>query len=102
METPSLERRASLAGKVSYKKSLPNLPHFLFHLNWCVYIMCFPGELQSILCAAFSPAGVAYSGTLSGDVYKWKGHTLQSVIKAAHKVQAYANTSANASANTTR
>ncbi len=49
---------------------------------WC---LC-AGELQSILCAAFSATGEAYTGTLSGDVYKWKGHHLHSVVKTAHKV----------------
>lgn len=44
------------------------------------------GELQSVLCAVFSSADTTYTGTLSGDVYKWKGHTLLSVIKNAHSV----------------
>ena len=44
------------------------------------------GELQSILCAKFASEEIVYSGTLSGDVYKWKGHTLFSVIKRAHLV----------------
>ena len=46
-----------------------------------------PGELQSILCAAFCSADVAVTGTLGGDIYKWKGHTLSSVIKGAHNVR---------------
>ena len=49
------------------------------HVYVCV------GELQSILCAAFTATGEVYTGTLSGDIYKWKGHHLHSVIKAAHK-----------------
>ena len=44
------------------------------------------GELQSILCAAYVRDDITYTGTLSGDVYQWKGHTLQSVIKGAHNV----------------
>ena len=44
------------------------------------------GELQSVLCAVFASEEVCYSGTLSGDVYKWSGHTLQAVIKRAHLV----------------
>lgn len=44
------------------------------------------GELQSILCAAYARDDITYTGTLSGDVYQWKGHTLQSVIKGAHNV----------------
>ena len=50
-------------------------------------VTCFTvGELQTILCAAFSADGGLYTGTLSGDIYKWEGHTLQSVIKGAHQV----------------
>ena len=44
------------------------------------------GELQSILCAVYTSSDIVYTGTLSGDLYKWKGHTLQSTIKGAHKV----------------
>lgn len=44
------------------------------------------GELQSILCAVYASNDIVYTGTLSGDVYKWKGHTLQSTIKGAHQV----------------
>ena len=39
-----------------------------------------------MLCAAYAASGDLYTGTLSGDIYKWKGHNLHSVIKAAHKV----------------
>ena len=45
------------------------------------------GELQTILCAAFSADGFAYTGTLGGEIYKWEGHTLQSVVKNAHQVK---------------
>lgn len=44
------------------------------------------GELQTILCATFSADGSVYTGTLNGEIYKWEGHTLQSVIKGAHQV----------------
>ena len=38
------------------------------------------------MCAAFSSADITYTGTLGGDVYKWKEHSLLSVIKNAHSV----------------
>ena len=44
-------------------------------------------ELQTILCAAFSTDGSVYTGVLNGEIFKWEGHTLQSVIKGAHQVQ---------------
>ena len=44
------------------------------------------GELQTILCLGFGSADTVFSGTLSGDIYQWKGHTLASVIKGAHNV----------------
>ena len=54
--------------------------------------MCFSeGELQSVLCAAFVSAEVAVTGTLSGDLYKWIGHTLSSVVKGAHHVSSHDN-----------
>ena len=55
----------------------------------CVIVLHVPhltGELQSILCVRCAPDDITYTGTLSGDLYKWKGHTLQSVIKGAHNV----------------
>ncbi len=48
--------------------------------------ICVLGELQSQLCAVFGSADTCYSGTLSGDVYKWKGHNLVTVIKRVHQV----------------
>lgn len=48
-----------------------------------------PGELQSILSAVFSSADIAFTGTLSGDVYKWKGHNLLSVVRGAHSGAIY-------------
>ncbi|KAL5463172.1 hypothetical protein EMCRGX_G032049 [Ephydatia muelleri] len=47
------------------------------------------GELQTILCATFSADGSVYTGTLNGEIYKWEGHTLQSVIKGAHQGSIY-------------
>ena len=51
-----------------------------------LYLSLSLGELQSILCAVYASSDIVYTGTLSGDLYKWKGHTLQSTIKGAHKV----------------
>lgn len=53
---------------------------------WSIFTIWLTGELQSILCAAFAPEEVCYTGTLSGDIYKWKGRNLLSVIKRAHMV----------------
>ena len=44
------------------------------------------GEIQTNLCLAFGPNDVTYSGTLSGEIYKWKGHNLSGTIPNAHKV----------------
>ncbi|KAK3093757.1 hypothetical protein FSP39_019782 [Pinctada imbricata] len=43
------------------------------------------GEIQSILCAAFGPEDTTYTGTLSGDIYVWRGNNLDRAIPAAHK-----------------
>ncbi|PFX18604.1 Echinoderm microtubule-associated protein-like 6 [Stylophora pistillata] len=42
------------------------------------------GEIQTNLCLAFGPNDVTYSGTLSGEIYKWKGHNLSGTIPNAH------------------
>eukprot|EP00111_Clytia_hemisphaerica_P009365 TCONS_00027488-protein len=42
------------------------------------------GEIQSVLCLAFGVGGVLYTGTLSGDIYKWQGVTLVQNISGAH------------------
>lgn len=42
------------------------------------------GELQTILCLGFASDHTVFSGTLSGDIYQWKGHSLINVIKSAH------------------
>jgi WD40 repeat protein len=42
------------------------------------------GEVQTILCLVFGSDDVVYTGTLSGDIYQWKGYNLESVIKSAH------------------
>lgn len=44
------------------------------------------GEIQTNLCLAFGPNDVTYSGTLSGEIYKWKGHNLSGTIPNAHTV----------------
>lgn len=44
------------------------------------------GEIQTNLCLAFGPNDVTYSGTLSGEIYKWKGHNLSGTIPSAHTV----------------
>lgn len=44
------------------------------------------GEIQTNLCLAFGPNDVTYSGTLSGEIYKWKGQNLAGSISTAHTV----------------
>jgi len=44
------------------------------------------GEIQSVLCLAFGVGGVLYTGTLSGDIYKWQGVNLAENIAGAHAV----------------
>ncbi len=60
---------------------------FVSFLFVCVCLCLCVGELQSQLCAVFGSADTCYSGSLSGDVYKWKGHNLTMVIKRAHHVR---------------
>ena len=50
------------------------------------FTLTFTGEVQTILCLEFGAGDTLYSGTLSGDIYQWKGHTLVNVIKA-HSVR---------------
>lgn len=45
------------------------------------------GEIQTILCLAFGADDTTYSGTLSGDVYVWKGNNLSRVVREAHAVR---------------
>ncbi|XP_041352370.1 echinoderm microtubule-associated protein-like 6 isoform X2 [Gigantopelta aegis] len=47
------------------------------------------GEIQTILCLAFGPDDLTYSGTLGGDIYIWKGSNLDRVISGAHKGPVY-------------
>lgn len=42
------------------------------------------GEIQTNLCLAFGANDVTYSGTLSGEIYKWKGQNLAGTIPNAH------------------
>ena len=44
------------------------------------------GEIQTNLCLAFAANDITYSGTLSGEIYKWKGHNLAGSIPNAHTV----------------
>lgn len=44
------------------------------------------GEIQTVLCLAFGPDGITYSGTLSGDIYKWQDHELVHNYQNAHRV----------------
>lgn len=39
-----------------------------------------------MLCLAYGVGGVLYSGTLSGDIYKWQGNELIENISGAHAV----------------
>lgn len=45
------------------------------------------GEIQTMLCLSFAPDDITYAGTLSGDVYVWKGRNLQKVIQGVHQVR---------------
>ena len=69
-------------------------PHYCYH-HYCYhhyyhhhhyhhphYTTSTAGELQTILCLVFGAGDTVYSGTLSGDIYQWKGNTLVNVIKA--------------------
>jgi microtubule-associated protein-like 6 len=42
------------------------------------------GEIQTLLCLAFGPEDITYTGTLSGDVYKWQGQNLVASVQGAH------------------
>eukprot|EP01135_Chromosphaera_perkinsii_P001223 Nk52_evm22s162 gene=Nk52_evmTU22s162 len=42
------------------------------------------GEVQSLLCLAFGPDNVTYSGGLNGDIYKFVGNTLVGSLAKAH------------------
>ena len=44
------------------------------------------GEVQTVLSIGFSKNDTVFTGTFSGDIYQWKGHTLDNVIKSAHNV----------------
>eukprot|EP00003_Mantamonas_plastica_P007140 TRINITY_DN1595_c0_g1_i1.p1 TRINITY_DN1595_c0_g1~~TRINITY_DN1595_c0_g1_i1.p1 ORF type:complete len:1924 (+),score=719.51 TRINITY_DN1595_c0_g1_i1:2008-7779(+) len=46
------------------------------------------GKIQTMLCAAFGPNGACYTGTSSGDIYKWEGNQLDTRIEA-HKGPVY-------------
>lgn len=39
-----------------------------------------------MLCVAFASPDICYAGTLSGDIYVWRGNNLQKVIQDAHGV----------------
>ncbi|RDD40098.1 Echinoderm microtubule-associated protein-like 6 [Trichoplax sp. H2] len=43
------------------------------------------GEIQTLLCLAFAPDSIIYSGTLSGDIYKWRNHELIHNYQNAHR-----------------
>ena len=47
------------------------------------------GEIQTMLCLAFGPDDTTYAGTLSGDIYVWKGSNLDNVVSGAHQVTLY-------------
>ena len=75
-------------GKLFAEESSQCLSVSIVFMSTCSFLS---GELQSILCVAYAPDDITYTGTLSGDVYKWKGHTLQSAIKGAHSVSCSKN-----------
>ena len=45
------------------------------------------GEIQTMLCLAFSQDDITYTGTLGGDIYMWKGNNLSKVFSDIHKVR---------------
>ncbi|XP_013391678.1 echinoderm microtubule-associated protein-like 6 [Lingula anatina] len=47
------------------------------------------GEIQTMLCLAFGPEDITYSGSMSGDIYVWKGNNLARVVQNAHKGAVY-------------
>ena len=63
---------------------MPWNPNWLFKFIAGVFGKA--GEIQTNLCLAFGPNDVTYSGTLSGEIYKWKGHNLSGTIPNAHTV----------------
>ena len=44
------------------------------------------GELQTVLCVCSWRGSVTFSGTMSGDVYKWRENNLERTIPHAHNV----------------
>ena len=52
----------------------------------CAGVFGKKGEIQSILCLAYGAANLLYTGTLSGDIYKWKENNLLENIDNAHSV----------------
>lgn len=40
-----------------------------------------------MLCLAFGPDGITYTGTLSGDIYKWNKSNLSGTVQGSHEVQ---------------
>ena len=48
------------------------------------------GPIQSMLCVAFGENGVAYTGTLSGDIYAWAEGRLVKVYPRVHQGPVYA------------
>ncbi|WAR18910.1 EMAL6-like protein [Mya arenaria] len=47
------------------------------------------GEIQTVLCVCAGSNDTTYSGTLSGDVYIWRGNRLDRIVQAAHKGAIY-------------
>lgn len=46
------------------------------------------GEIQTMLCLAFSSSALTYAGTLSGDIYKWNKNNLIGTCQG-HEVQKF-------------
>ncbi|XP_046338524.1 echinoderm microtubule-associated protein-like 6 isoform X1 [Haliotis rufescens] len=47
------------------------------------------GEIQTMMCLAFGPDSQTYAGTLSGDIYVFRGNTLDRVIAGVHNGPVY-------------
>jgi WD40 repeat protein len=41
-------------------------------------------QMQTMLSVAFAPSNVTYTGSISGDVFEWKGNSLTRVVQGAH------------------
>lgn len=48
-----------------------------------------------MLCLAFGPDGITYTGTLSGDIYKWNKNNLSGTVHGSHEVTIHDSLNSN-------